>query len=476
MKSLLSKVKMPGSKSKQKNKNGSKSDSDSESKSVEGEPTSSSIKPNEASNVIESQPSADTCNPEKAPTDQITAPSENLVNIPGETNNSLQAGSDSTVNAEKETVESEVIDASNQTIQNGQETSVEKEKVSNGSIDDQKENSTTESKPVSTSKYLNEDGVKEILGQLDIDSPSISADEKIKVLCTVFKTSITENVNYKEAGRNIIEQLDKNEQTKEALQKLCKALKQQVDLKTEEGELKLKEETQKRIDATTSFQNTISELSVLVEKHNMHNRNLQDENKALGEQLKELLGSHEKREDKIEQLRHEFSLQIQLFEAQLAKAKLEKTEITADFNKERLELQKKVMEADEQAMLMMNREEMLKEQVEIYQQQYSDIEKNIGGTTKNFQYFKKEIERVTNELKKVEMDTAEWKAKFEDSQELVKKMNYQNLDREKELEGAKRKLLAMEKLNRHLSQERTNLLKQVEDFENEKKQINGDST
>ena len=110
----------------------------------------------------------------------------------------------------------------------------------------------------------------------------------------------------------------------------------------------MKEETQKRIDATTSFQNTISELSVLVEKHNMHNRNLQDENKALGEQLKELLGSHEKREDKIEQLRHEFSLQIQLFEAQLAKAKLEKTEITADFNKERLELQKKVMEADEQ--------------------------------------------------------------------------------------------------------------------------------
>ena len=119
-------------------------------------------------------------------------------------------------------------------------------------------------------------------------------------------------------------------------------------MKTEEGELKLKEETQKRIDATTSFQNTISELSVLVEKHNMHNRKLQDENKALGEQLKELLGSHEKREDKIEQLRHEFSLQIQLFEAQLAKAKLEKTEITADFNKERLELQKKVMEADEQ--------------------------------------------------------------------------------------------------------------------------------
>jgi archaellum component FlaC len=52
-------------------------------------------------------------------------------------------------------------------------------------------------------------------------------------------------------------------------------------------------------------------------------------------------------------------------------------------------------------MLMLNREELLKEQVEIYQQQYTDIEKNIGGTTKNFQHFKKEIERVTQELKKV---------------------------------------------------------------------------
>ena len=96
-------------------------------------------------------------------------------------------------------------------------------------------------------------------------------------------------LSYKEASRNIVEQLDKNEQTKEALQKLCKALKQQVDLKTEEGELKLREETQKRIDATSSFQSTISELSTLVEKHNMHNRNLQGENKALGDKLKELL-------------------------------------------------------------------------------------------------------------------------------------------------------------------------------------------
>ena len=125
-------------------------------------------------------------------------------------------------------------------------------------------------------------------------------------------------------------------------------MKTQVDLKCEEGELKLKEETQKRIDATTSFQAVISELSVLVEKHNKHNKSLQEENQELASKLKDLLQNHEQRENKIEQVRTEFGLQTKLFEAQIAKAKLEKSEVTADFNKERLELQKKIMECNEQ--------------------------------------------------------------------------------------------------------------------------------
>ena len=40
---------------------------------------------------------------------------------------------------------------------------------------------------------------------------------------------------YKNASANITEQLEKNEQTKAALQNLCKALKTQIELKEEEG-------------------------------------------------------------------------------------------------------------------------------------------------------------------------------------------------------------------------------------------------
>ena len=96
-----------------------------------------------------------------------------------------------------------------------------------------------------------------------------------------------------------------------------------------------------------------------------------------------------------------------------------------------------------------------------------NFDKKLIFSVDNYDYFVYHVNQV-------ERDTEEWKAKFEDSQELVKKMNYQNLNREKEADGMKRKLAAMEKLNRHLSQERTSLLKQVAEFET--KQPNGDST
>lgn len=147
------------------------------------------------------------------------------------------------------------------------------------------------------------------------------------------------------------EQLGKNEETKEALQKLCKALKAQVDLKSEEGELKLREETKKRIECAKSFEATVNELSQLVEKHSGHNQNLRQENESLAEKLRELLKAHEAREMRIDELRTEFQLQTKLFEAQLAKAKLEKAEVAANFNQERLHMQKQLLEEEDKAWL-----------------------------------------------------------------------------------------------------------------------------
>ena len=54
--------------------------------------------------------------------------------------------------------------------------------------------------------------------------------------------------------RNLAEQMGKQTETLSALQKLVTALKSQITLTKEEGDLKLKEETHKRIEFAKSFE------------------------------------------------------------------------------------------------------------------------------------------------------------------------------------------------------------------------------
>ena len=95
-------------------------------------------------------------------------------------------------------------------------------------------------------------------------------------------------------------QLEKNDMTKAALQKLCDALKTQVNLKDEENNLKLQEETQKRIDIAKNFETTMNELTKLIETHSSHNSALRDENNTLSTKMKELLKQFEAREGKLD--------------------------------------------------------------------------------------------------------------------------------------------------------------------------------
>ena len=98
---------------------------------------------------------------------------------------------------------------------------------------------------------------------------------------------------------NVNGQLEKNDMTKVAMQKLCDALKTQVTLKDEENNLKLQEETQKRIDITKNFESTMTELTKLIEVHSKHNTSLREENKMMATKLEELLAEFEGRENKI---------------------------------------------------------------------------------------------------------------------------------------------------------------------------------
>lgn len=215
------------------------------------------------------------------------------------------------------------------------------------------------------------------------------------------------------------EQMEKYDQTNGALKKLTAALRTQIDLTKEEGDLKLKEETQKRIECSQQFQATVAELSELVTKHSGHNGKLRDENNTLASRLTELMGEYEQREKRIDAAITEYKLQLKLYEAQLAKAKIEKAELSADFTKERIELHKSLVESKHEAERTADEHARLQEQMDVYKKQFAEMEKNVGTNSQNFGVFRSEMERLGKKLRTFERDTAEWKERFETSNDQV---------------------------------------------------------
>jgi hypothetical protein len=103
---------------------------------------------------------------------------------------------------------------------------------------------------------------------------SFSTEAKLNGVCLMFNESCKENIKsesvltiysmyiffslrLKDELKNMLAQMEKQEQTKEALKNLINALRNQVTLVREEGELKLKEETQRRIDCSKKFEDTM---------------------------------------------------------------------------------------------------------------------------------------------------------------------------------------------------------------------------
>ena len=137
---------------------------------------------------------------------------------------------------------------------------------------------------------------------------------------------------------------------------------------------------------------------------------------------------------------------------------MEKAEVSADFNKERLQMQKQLLEAKKNIDLLLTREDNLKEQIELYAAQYEAMSKGVTDKKANVGTFKTQVDNLNGKLKKLESETTVWKEKFQESNEVVVKMNAAKADADRELEITKKKLAAMEKLNRVLQEERSKLL------------------
>lgn len=96
-----------------------------------------------------------------------------------------------------------------------------------------------------------------------------------------------------------------------------------------------------------SFETVIRDLTTLVNENASVNKKLKEENLMLAGKMQELVASHDQSIARYSGLKEEYGLQMKLYDAKLAKASLEKTEVSANANEQRLELQKMLVESDE---------------------------------------------------------------------------------------------------------------------------------
>merc|ERR1712141_957345 len=103
----------------------------------------------------------------------------------------------------------------------------------------------------------------------------------------------------------------------------------------------------------------------------------------------------------------------------------------------------------------------LREQLDIYEKQSSELSQGVGNNAKHFQHFKTQIDKLTSTMTTLEKETSQWREKSELSAKQVQKMNQVTMEKDKEMASLKKKLEGMVKLNQALSTERSELLSKV---------------
>jgi len=274
-------------------------------------------------------------------------------------------------------------------------------------------NTVTESEPMDEIRAEPEDKTKTVQDLIDKvkNDSNMANSSKMDTLAILVMRFVEENSELQNEATMVKDQMKKHKEAKDAIKALNEFLKKQIELVKQESALRLEEEQSKRDQTVSGYQTTLTDLSGLLENHAGMNNSLKTANGEMADQMLKMVNETEKREGQIEKMQMEFQLELKLLEHQVAKAQIEKSEIKADMTKERLELMKELAAERERNQKLDETVQLLRQQGEIYQKQMGELQKGAGDSTKSFDFFKSQIEKLTSQMVQLEKESAIWKEK-----------------------------------------------------------------
>ncbi|XP_039099515.1 beta-taxilin [Hyaena hyaena] len=245
------------------------------------------------------------------------------------------------------------------------------------------------------------------------------------------------------------------------LESLCRELQRHNKTLKEETLQRAREEEEKRKEITNHFQTTLTDIQAQIEQQSERNMKLCQENTELAEKLKSIIDQYELREEHLDKIFKHRELQQKLVDAKLEQAQEMMKEAEERHQREKEYLLNQAAEWKLQAKVLKEQETVLQAQLTLYSGRFEEFQSTLTKSNEVFATFKQEMDKTTKKMKKLEKDTATWKARFENCNKALLDMIEEKALRAKEYECFVMKIGRLENLCRALQEERNELYKKI---------------
>lgn len=238
------------------------------------------------------------------------------------------------------------------------------------------------------------------------------------------------------------------------MEKLCRELQKQNRALSEESLVKLKEEEEKRKETQVAFQKQINDIMGMIKESKDSNEKLQEDKTKMAEHFKHLVDSTQAKQQEIEKFDQKMNLALKLNEAKLTKTQMEAALDKEKMLKERHDMLIELKTCRQELNELQSREKLLQDQLGVYTDKYQEFQTSFAKSNDVFVTYKKEMEKMSKNILKLEKESLTWKIKFEKSNVALLDMAAEKQMRDQILHKTTRQFIQLQKLCRTFQAER----------------------
>ncbi|XP_041814708.1 beta-taxilin isoform X1 [Chelmon rostratus] len=247
------------------------------------------------------------------------------------------------------------------------------------------------------------------------------------------------------------------------LETLCRELQGHYSVLREKTLQRCREDEEKRTEMANHFQMMLKEIQTQIEQHSARNDKLCHENSYLTDKLEGLMNQCELREANLEKINDHRELQHKLTEAKLQQANALLAEAEEKHKREKEYLLREAIDKTKKCFAMKEQELAMKKKLTLYAQKFDEFQETLAKSNEIYARFKKEMENMSQKMKKMEKESNIWKTRFENCNKALTDMIEERTEKGKEYDLFVLKIQKLEKLCRALQDERVVLYDKIKE-------------